>query len=171
MYRGQRGISMLEVMVASAILGVAGVGILLALTTAFRAQDITSRDVTAENLARNALEEIRSSDPQYQASYTLTIAPPQGYVVTIKTEAVCPSCYMDDGVTQWTDQSLSCGQDPDVVILYSIGGTPSVPPLGTPTIPVYLDPVCAVDNIQQNTVTVSRDGRPLVVLTDLKTRR
>ena len=171
MRQGQRGVSMLEVMVASAILGVAGVAIILALTTGLRAQDITKRDVIAENLVRNALEEIRSSDPQYQGDYNVYIVTkwaeinpttnkpfhtiPQGYKLKIKTDPVCPACLMSDGDV--LDVLLNPGCEGDKV---------------EPVIYVRtIFPSCPLSDIQLNTVTVLRDGRPLITLEDLKTRR
>ena len=120
--RGEGGFTLLEMLVAVAILGLVGVGIMAALGTGFRSQDITREQVRAENLVRGALEEIRNQT--YLASYTLTVPVPSGYSIAVDTQPYClaPDCQSDD-------------------------------------------------NIQKNTVTVSRDGKHLVTIEDLKTRR
>ena len=137
----QQGLSMLEVMVALAILGVAGVGLMTGLNGAFRAQDISREQVRAENLARAQLEYIREVD--YHLDYNVAetdcipgcvpppgVVVPQGYLITVATDLYC-----DDT------------------------GEPGFEPCYNPA------------NIQQNTVRVSREGKGLVVVEDLKTRR
>ena len=132
--RGQDGLTLMEMLVSMAILGVIGVGFMSGMTTAFRARDISRERVTAENLARNQLEYIRYV--AYDAlDYGAEVPPPSitvpaGYSITVTTTDYC------DGT-----------------------GEPGFEPCYDPA------------NIQKNTVKVSRDGRTLVTVEDLKTRR
>ena len=128
-HAGQRGFSLMEMLVAVAILAVVGVAFMAALGTGFRAQDITREQVTGENLARAALEEIRFQDfvlgpGCYPSCYTPTVPIPAGYSISVATEGFCvePACPPDD-------------------------------------------------NLQKNTVTVSRGGDAVVTVEDLKARR
>ena len=144
----QRGAGMIEVLIAVAIMGFAGIAILGALTTGLKAQDLNREGVVSENLARNALEEIRGSDPQYQGTYTLTLTPPQGYSVIVATTTVCPDTppvYED----RW-DPIKEVWKQVEIVTLVTD---------------------CAEDNLQLNAVTVYRGGKPVVLVTDLKARR
>ena len=114
--QGQTGLTLLETLIALAILGLIGVVYLSALNTGFRSEDIIREHVRAENLVRAQLEDIRYQP--YQSSYNVTVPLPLEYSITIDTQPY----------------------EPD-------------------------------DNTQQNTVTVSRSGKPLLTVTDLKTRR
>lgn len=141
--------TMLEIMVAVGILGVAGVALLLGLSSAFRAQDISREQVQGENLARAQLEYIRfvDYDLDYNDGCTLNTTPipgdcvpppdtfvPSDYTITVTTNVYCDGLG-PDGVP---------GEDSDC---YSPA------------------------DIQLNTVRVFREGKGLVVVEDLKTRR
>ena len=133
--KGERGFSLLEVIIALGILGFIGVAFMTALSTAFSSQDIVRNHVRGENLARAVLEEVRfltyqppSAGPYcYTDCYSssLTVSPTTGYSFTIKTERFCTP-------------------------------EPCTPP---------------DHNIQKNTVSVFRDGKPVLVVSDLKARR
>ena len=133
---GQHGVSMLEIMVAMAILGVAGVALLLGMNTAFRSQDISREQVQGENLARSQLEYIREQTFITGGSYAINpdaVIPPD-YSITATTTDYCDGLG-PDGVP---------GGDSDCY-----------------------DPA----DIKLNTVSVFREGKGLVVVEDLKTRR
>ena len=85
--RDQRGLTFIEVMVAVALLGVSGVGIMSALSTGYKAQDINRESVIGENLVRAVLEDIRFQS--YLDSYTVSVTVPTGYSYTITTEQFC----------------------------------------------------------------------------------
>ncbi len=118
----EQGFSLIEMLVALAILGLVGVAFALALQAALRAEDITGERVTSENLARAQLEEIRNQG--FLSSYTSSVPVPQGYAIAIDTQPFC-----------------------------------------TP------EPCTPDGNLQMNTVTVSRGGRTLVRIEDLKAGR
>ena len=108
--RDQRGFNFLEVLVAVAILGVAGVGILTGLSTGFRAEDINTENVVGENLVRAVLEDIRFQS--YQDSYTVTVTVPVGYSFTIDTVPFCTPepCTPDNNVQKNTVTILRGGE-------------------------------------------------------------
>lgn len=83
----QRGIALVEVLVALGILGFIGVAFMSALGTGFRAQSIKDEQVIGNNLVRATLEEIRSLP--YADSYTATTPMPSGYSIAIVTDPFC----------------------------------------------------------------------------------
>ena len=102
-WRGSdRGFSMLETIIAVAILGAIGVGFMTALATTVLSTDITDEQLTAENLLRTQMEYIRDqafvdSGP---GSYDAYVPPagitlPTGYTITVVAEQYCDStqCY------------------------------------------------------------------------------
>lgn len=88
--REQRGFSLIEVLVAVAILGVIGTSILGALETNYRANRTLDEKVTATNLATEHIEAIKQCP--YNFTYpsdncTLdSIYIPSQYIVTVDTE-------------------------------------------------------------------------------------
>ena len=132
--RGQEGLTLIEMIVSVAILSVIGVGFMSGMTTAFRARDISSERIIAENLARGQLEYIRYID--YDAlDYNSDVPPPAITVPAGSSITVTTTDYCDD--------------------------------TGEPGFEPCYDPA----DIQKNTVKVTRDGKTLVTVEDLKTRR
>ena len=81
---GSRGFSMLEVVIAIALLGIIAVSVLSALQTAALALIIADRRATAESLARTQMEWVRYSDyegdpeegpPQYDLDPAIELPP------------------------------------------------------------------------------------------------
>ena len=62
LFRGQKGISLIETVIALAILGLIGVAFLNGLTTTSRAVAMSQERVTAESLAKSQLEHIKAQD-------------------------------------------------------------------------------------------------------------
>jgi len=88
--RGQKGLSLLEVVVAVGILGFIGASVLLALDTNARASRTLDEQVIAANLVTNHIETIKQcpfapSYPSDNCSFD-SIAIPNQYIVTIDTE-------------------------------------------------------------------------------------
>ena len=146
----QQGLSMLEVMVAVAILGVVGVALMTGLNGAFRAQDISREQVRAENLARAQLEYVREQ--------TYFAAPSNPYIIPPGD---------DPGAYSVPPPGVVVPQGYEIIVTitqYCDGLGPDGEPGG--------DSDCYVTaDIQMNTVRVSREGKGLVVVEDLKTRR
>ena len=80
---GERGLTLVEPLIAVAILSIALVGFLGAFATGSMSIGRTDRNVTAQHLARSQMEQAKSL--AYQAppvSYQTISAVPNGYVVT-----------------------------------------------------------------------------------------
>ncbi len=108
---GSRGFSMLEVVIAIALLGIIAVSVLSALQTAALALITADRRATAESIARTQMEWVRYSDyddileeghPEYSPDPQITL-PPDFSVVTTAirlNKDVDPND--DDGIQQIT---------------------------------------------------------------------
>ena len=99
---GQRGFSLLEVIVALGILGFIGVAFMSALGSAVQSQGIVKENVRGENLVRAQLEDIRNQT--YLASYTSTLSLPPDYSISIDTQPYCTPepCTSDDNIQKNT---------------------------------------------------------------------
>ncbi len=140
MVRNQRGISLLENLIAVALVALIVSAYLTLMNTGFKTADQSDAKVTAQNLVRVELEHIRS----------------QGYFEPPTSTYLIPP-----------------GADP---------GAYAVPPPGL-TLPVGFDMTVEITQycdsatcyplaeIQQVTTSVSREGRPLASVSDLKTSR
>jgi type II secretory pathway pseudopilin PulG len=62
MHKGERGFTMLEVVIAIGLLGIIAISILAALSTASAALIIADRKATAESIARTQMEDIKNQD-------------------------------------------------------------------------------------------------------------
>lgn len=100
--RGQRGLTLIEVLVAAAILAVIGVVLLNALNTNAKATRTLDEQVTATNLATAYIEAIKAMDyaetyPSAEEMESITI-PPQ-YIMNVNIQ------FSSDGTT-WVDEYL-----------------------------------------------------------------
>jgi len=84
--KDQKGFSLIEVMIAVALLGIIGVGILGALGTASKALFVTDERETARNLAQSQMEDVKKSG--YASTYNSAAIPGEytGYSATITTD-------------------------------------------------------------------------------------
>jgi len=103
--RGQRGLTLIEVLVAAAILAVIGVVLLNALDTNAKATRTLDEKVVATNLATAYIEAIKaapydSTEPYYDDAVADITDPPQ-YIVDVNIQ------FSDDGSSgdgiDWTD--------------------------------------------------------------------
>jgi len=99
----ESGVTIIETLVALAILGLVAVAFLGSLATATKATVIADEQTTAESLVRSEVEYVRSCTYQYGASEypvdpLLTI--PEGWVVT--PPVVEPLHATDDGIQKVT---------------------------------------------------------------------
>jgi len=107
--RGQRGIGLLETLVAVALLGLLGTNILTALDTNAKATSQLDEDVVATNLATAYIEAIKAMDyaDTYPSLESIITVPPQ-YSVNVAI-AFTSDGDTTDGITwvdTYTDQSI-----------------------------------------------------------------
>jgi len=139
-FRGSsRGFSLIEVVIAIALIGIIAVAIMGSLSYASTVLIITDRQATAESLARSQLEFVKNqyyidySDPDRDpADYAVIPEYPEGYTIEIVAEPI----------------------DPDTYEPY-----PYIEEDGA----FYKD-----DGIQKITVTVSHDGKAIITLEGYK---
>jgi type II secretory pathway pseudopilin PulG len=100
--KDQRGISLLETVIALAILGVIGVAFMISISSSTRAVQILDEQTQAEALARSQLDAILemtyNNDPGcYPSScYPVTGNVPSQYSVSIEVQALdTPTCVQD----------------------------------------------------------------------------
>jgi len=79
---GQAGVSLLEVVIATAILGTVGAAFLSAISTAVVSNGKLTQETTAVNLARTQMEDIKAQPFVDPPAYA-TVTPPTGYSVTV----------------------------------------------------------------------------------------
>lgn len=81
--QGQAGISLIESLVAVAILGAIGVVFMTSLGTAYKSVGILDEQQQAETLIRSQLEDIKNSPYQDSGVYPVTVDLPPQYSMTI----------------------------------------------------------------------------------------
>ena len=97
---GQKGQSLIEVLIALAILGIVAVTFLIALTTSSTAIIIADERTTAESLARSELEYVKNSpyNPDYPPTDSYSIDPTiniTGYLPVITAMFLDPVTYSE----------------------------------------------------------------------------
>ena len=146
--RGQRGFTLIEILVAAAILAAIGVGLLNALDTNAKATRQLDEKVVATNLATAYFEAIKAMDyytnvQDYLDDDTITsITIPPQYDVNVDIDFSSESIIIEDDVTQiiWVDE--------------------------------YLDGEGKERTIQRLAITVSRDdGKHILTICTFKTKR
>lgn len=87
--RGQKGVSLIETLIAVAILGLIGAAFLSAVATGSKATGTLDEHVQAESLARSQLEDIKNAlyDHTEPIEYPITVTLPPGYLLDITAEA------------------------------------------------------------------------------------
>jgi len=110
--RGQKGLTLIEVLVAAAILGAIGVGLLNALDTNAKATRQLDEQVVATNLATAYLEAIKaapydSTEPYYDVAVAGITIPPQ-YIVDVDIQFSSDGASGDgiDWVDTYTDETI-----------------------------------------------------------------
>lgn len=103
-FREQKGIGLIEVLVAVAILAAIGVVFMSAMTTGFRSTGIQDEQLTAESLARTQLEEIKAAP--YAANYTVAVEIPFQYYLSIESPYVLWNDVADVWVVSETNTHL-----------------------------------------------------------------
>ena len=140
--QGQKGIGLLETLIAVAILGAIGVSLLTALDTNARATRTLDEHVVATNLATAYIEAIKAWE--YQEDYPKDQPPLDSIIIPPQYDINVNITFSSDGTTEdgitWVDE--------------------------------YLDGEGKERTIQKLAVTVSREGgKPVLTICAFKTKR
>ena len=106
--KNEKGFTLIEVMIAIALLGIIAVAFLGALATASRALVIADERTTAESVARSQMEYVKNQN--YDAindppQYSLLSSIPDGYTIVVTAERLDPvgdGTGNDDGIQKIT---------------------------------------------------------------------
>ncbi len=118
-FQGQMGFTLLEALVAVAILAFIGVVFMSAMNTSFRSAGIQDEQVTAESLARTQLEEIKAAT--YTNSYNVTVEMPSQYSLTIESPYVSWNDADDVPPDVWIESGNNTGLQ-KITVRVSSGG-------------------------------------------------
>lgn len=115
---GQKGVTLLETIIALAILGIVAIALLSGLATGVTATNITGERATAESLLRSQIEYVESLiyinyPGQYALNPALTI--PAGWTIPAPTTSLVHAT--DDGLQKVTFSAIHNG---DMVLTISI---------------------------------------------------
>lgn len=91
--RSQRGNTLLEALIAVAILGTVAVVFLGGIYSGLFGGRQIEEHLVAENLARTQLEDIKSQPYNVSNQYPVTVSSPRGYAVLINVTDLSPSQY------------------------------------------------------------------------------
>lgn len=89
-FQRQKGISLVETLIAVSILGAIGVVFMTSMITAHRSVGILDEQLQAEALIRSQLEDIKDAPYQDSGVYPVTVNVPPQYSVVITVES--PTC-------------------------------------------------------------------------------
>jgi len=141
--KSEKGFSLIEVMIAIALLGIIGTAFLGALSTASKALFVSDERATAESLARSQIEYVKSQD--YDADWNYTV----------------------------TDSGRSSSDEPSWWLDVSPGGNPPLlsSDYARYSAEVSADEDDDNPGIQKITVTVKHDGTTIITLEGYKVYR
>ncbi len=107
LFRGQRGFTLLEVVIAVGILGFIGVGVIMAIDTNSRASRTLDEQVTAVNLATTYFEAIR--ELPYEKEYPEYSSAGDNIIIPSQYSVVIDADYSADG-TNWDEEHTTDNQ-------------------------------------------------------------
>jgi prepilin-type N-terminal cleavage/methylation domain-containing protein len=141
-----RGFTLIEVVVAVALLGIIGVTVLSGLSTAAASLILADRRATAESLARSQMEYVKNQDYREAASPT--------WQVTYQRLPNIPTGYSICSVNWTTNETDKCGSDASISI-----------------IAIALNSTTTDSGLQKIKLVVKYEGEEIITLEGYKRRR